>query len=120
MTVVLTTLLGWDVRNPKDDPPAEYARSNGEWPEVDLVDDAPPTAHIGRALAQRLQAVMDEKDLSTRGVAAAAGCTHPTISRILDGTGLPDTRTVFLLEVALQVPLWPHALYSRFTLRLEK
>ncbi|MFD9715873.1 helix-turn-helix domain-containing protein [Streptomyces sp. NPDC059076] len=119
MTVtMLTTLLGWDVRNPKDDPPSSYVQS-GVWPNARLVPDAPPTAHIGQALARSLLLAIEEQNLSVRAAARKAGTTHPTLLRILDGTGLVDVRTVFLLEVALQAPLWPTDLFRNFALDIR-
>jgi hypothetical protein len=114
-----TTLMispGWDVRR-ADDPPYSYLE-RGAWPDGQLRDDAPPSAHIAQALARRLLDAMRESGLSDRAVAILAGCSHPTIGRILNGTGLTDVRTIFSLEVALQTSLWPHDLYSRFTLTI--
>ncbi|MGW8452455.1 helix-turn-helix domain-containing protein [Streptomyces niveus] len=116
MTVLLIP-PGWDeVRNP-DNPPASYVIS-GIWPNARLETDAPPTAHLGQAIARRLDTLMRERSLSARAVAALAGTSHPTIGRILDGTGLADVRTIWLLEVALQAPLWPADLHTAFTLEL--
>ncbi|MEE4544055.1 helix-turn-helix transcriptional regulator [Streptomyces sp. V4-01] len=116
MTVLLIT-PGWDdedVRNP-DGPPSSHIAS-GVWPDARLADDAPPGAHIAQALARTLLTVMDERALSARAVAELVGSTHPTIGRILDGSGVTDVRTVFLLEVALGTPLWPTELHRDFQL----
>lgn len=101
------------MRNPVDAPPASYTES-GTWPDGPLTADAPPTAHAGQALARSLRALMRARSLSARALAARTGTTHPTVRRILTGAGLVDVRTVFLLEVALQAPLWPAGLYADF------
>ncbi|WNI18093.1 helix-turn-helix domain-containing protein [Actinacidiphila sp. ITFR-21] len=119
MTVLLIT-PGWDdedVRNP-DGPPSSHIAS-GSWPNARLADDAPPGAHIAQALARELLKVMDERGLSARAVAELVGSTHPTIGRILDGSGVTDVRTVFLLEVALRTPLWPADLHRDFRLDVQ-
>ncbi|GGT19113.1 helix-turn-helix domain-containing protein [Streptomyces purpureus] len=102
------------MRNPTDRPPVSYVLA-GEWPDALLLPDAPPTAHAGQELALALRALMRTRGLSARALAQRAGTTHPTILRILGGTGLVDMRTVFLLEVTLQAPLWPRRLYADFT-----
>jgi hypothetical protein len=105
------------VRNP-DGPPSSHIAS-GRWPDARLADDSPPSAHIAQALARALLKVMDERGLSARAVAELVGSTHPTIGRILDGSGVTDVRTVFLLEVALGTPLWPADLHRDFRLDVQ-
>ncbi|MEU0987822.1 helix-turn-helix domain-containing protein [Streptomyces sp. NPDC005953] len=75
----------------------------------------PPPAHLGQAIARRLDQAIRNTGLSVRRVAAQAECTHPTIIRILDGLGLPDTQTLIRLEVVLGATLWPADLYGHFT-----
>lgn len=119
-TLLLIRQRWWDeesVRTP-DGPPASYVAS-GQWPDAVLEQDAPPSAHIAQGIARRLVSAMRERELSVRGVAELAGTTHPTILRIVDGGGTTDVRTIFLLEVALQVPLWPADLYRGFRVAVD-
>jgi hypothetical protein len=108
----------WAPRRNPDGPPSPYVAA-GTWPDARLADDAPPSAHVAQALARRLLTLMDERELSARAAADLVGSTHPTIGRILDGSGVTDVRTIFLLEVALQAPLWPANLHRDFRLDLR-
>ncbi|MFD0501663.1 helix-turn-helix domain-containing protein [Streptomyces rhizosphaericus] len=85
--------------------------ASGTWPTGDLTPDAPPGAHLGQAIAQKLSNVMNERGIGHRELARLAGASHPTISATLEGTRLPTTHTLFLLEIALQVPLYPVDLF---------
>ncbi|MFE0058759.1 hypothetical protein [Streptomyces sp. NPDC059003] len=111
MALTLRIKPGWDEVRNSEGPPVSYVEA-GQWPRATLRPQAPAGAHLAQAIAASLEAVMVERDLSARAVARLVGATHPTITRLLDGDGLTDARSVFLLEVALQVPLWPRDLYK--------
>jgi hypothetical protein len=98
-----------------DDPPYTFLERGGTWPHGLLKRDAPPSAHLAQALAQRLELAMKRKGLTLRAAAERCGTTHPTLQRLLDGRGLPDARTVLLLEVGLRIPLWPNDLFLYLT-----
>ena len=93
--------------------PITYA-VNGEFPNVVLSQDAPPSAHFAVAFAKSLHTVLGERDISLRSVATAARLSHPTVSRILNGEVVPDLRSIASLEVALQVSLYPAGLFREF------
>jgi transcriptional regulator with XRE-family HTH domain len=118
MPTKLTVTAGWDVREAPDETPLSYV-AHGAWPEAVLARDAPPSAHIAQAVARRLRDAMDAEGVSVRALARRVGVTHPTIGRVLNGAGLPDVRTLFLLEVALQRPIWPAAAHAEYRLHVE-
>ncbi|BDT39476.1 helix-turn-helix transcriptional regulator [Streptomyces yaizuensis] len=114
---VLTVTRGWDVREAPDDTPAQYV-ARGTWPDAVLSETAPPSAHIAQAVARRLRDVLHAEAMSGREAARAVGISHVTIGRILKGDGLPDARTVFLLEVALRHSVWPVDFHQDYRLRV--
>ncbi|MFE7135603.1 hypothetical protein ACFVIM_32575 [Streptomyces sp. NPDC057638] len=103
------------MRKKKDLPPVSFLEE-GEWPTGRLAADAPATARLGQILAARLARALADQGLSARAIGERARCTHPTIARILDGTGSPDAQTVLHLEIALQRHLWPSDLHEGLTL----
>ncbi|MCM2393924.1 hypothetical protein [Streptomyces albipurpureus] len=107
------------MRKNRSDPPPITFLAEGEWPTGRLTPDAPPTAHLGQHLAQRLEQALADHSLSARAAADKARCTHPTVMRILNGTGAPDARTVLHLEIVLRTRLWPAAPHRHFPLPPE-
>ncbi|MFD8882107.1 helix-turn-helix domain-containing protein [Streptomyces erythrochromogenes] len=87
--------------------------AEGEWPAGDLAVDAPPGAHLGQVLAKNLAAAMAQRGLGVRELARLAQASHPTVKAVLDGTRLPATHTVLLLEIALDLPLYPAHLFRQ-------
>ncbi|MFD7552463.1 helix-turn-helix domain-containing protein [Streptomyces sp. NPDC059816] len=100
----------------RDSAPADFLASGHQWPSGQLVADAPPTARLGKELAVRLKQALQEQGLSARQVADAAQLRHPTVLRVLNGTVVPDGRTIIHLETALKTPLWPAGLHEHLTL----
>ncbi|MEU5417840.1 helix-turn-helix transcriptional regulator [Streptomyces sp. NPDC020667] len=84
--------------------PRGFARS-GTWPHADLADHH--AACVAQALARRLAAAMEQRDLSANRLAVAAGINRQTIANVLAGTGWPDLLTIASLEQALDTDLWP-------------
>ncbi|WP_053734044.1 hypothetical protein [Nocardia sp. NRRL S-836] len=101
-------------RRSGDQPPAAYV-IEGTFPDVVLRADAPVSAHFAVAFAQALKAAVVAHTGSLRSIAKAAGVTHPTVMRILDGQTLPDLRSISGLEVALQARLYPAYLHQQFS-----
>lgn len=93
--------------------PISYAIS-GEFPDVVLSQDAPPSAHFALAFAKALHAALSDRSISLREVAKVARLSHPTVSRILNGEVVPDLRSIASLEVALQTSLYPVDLFRQF------
>ncbi|MFE3632340.1 helix-turn-helix domain-containing protein [Streptomyces goshikiensis] len=106
----MAVTAGWDMA--REVIPREYL-AEGEWPSGELAADAPPGAHLGQALAKNLAAAMTQRGLSVRELARRAQATHPTVKSVLDGTRLPATHTVLLLESALGLPLYPARLFEQ-------
>lgn len=88
--------------------------ANGEFPNVVLSQDAPPSAHFAVSFAKALCTVLSDRDISLRAVAKAARLSHPTVSRILNGEVVPDLRSIASLEIALQTSLYPVDLFRQF------
>jgi transcriptional regulator with XRE-family HTH domain len=64
-------------------------------------------ARVAQALAARLQAVIEERDLSQAEFARISGVSRHTIAKALAGESWPDLLTIANLERALGVDLWP-------------
>lgn len=105
-----TVTAGWDMA--REVIPRDHL-AQGEWPTGDLTADAPPGAHLGQALAKNLAAAMAQRDLGVRELARLAQATHPTVKAVLDGSRLPASHTVLLLELALDLPLYPSHLFKQ-------
>ncbi|MGW0886126.1 hypothetical protein [Streptomyces sp. NPDC002671] len=56
---------------------------------------------------------MVQRDLGVRELARLAQASHPTVKAVLDGTRLPASHTVLLLELALDLPLYPSGLFEQ-------
>ncbi|MFI1884864.1 helix-turn-helix transcriptional regulator [Streptomyces jumonjinensis] len=106
------------MREAPDTTPAAYV--TGGWPYGVLASDAPLSARLAQAIARNLENALTEEGLSDRRLAERADLTHPPIGRLLRGEGLPDMRTLLLLEIALQRPLWPAGLHEDFGLLIEE
>lgn len=91
--------------------PRDHMAPGAEWPDGELADDAPATARLGQIIAQALRRVIVQRALGARELARLAQMSHPTIKSMLDGERLPSVHTLFLLERALQAPLYPGDLY---------
>ncbi|WSY48614.1 helix-turn-helix transcriptional regulator (plasmid) [Embleya sp. NBC_00888] len=101
------------VRSGGDRPPREYELpGSGTWPDVQLVPDAPVSAHYGREVARRLHTILRDRHLKETSVAARAGLSHPTLGRILAGTTSVTVATLARLEMELETDLYPVGLYK--------
>ncbi len=106
----MTVTAGWDMA--REVIPRDHL-AQGVWPSGDLAADAPPGAHLGQALAKNLATAMAERGLGVRELARRAQATHPTVKAVLDGTRLPASHTVLLLELALDQPIYPSELFEQ-------
>ncbi|MCL3999078.1 helix-turn-helix domain-containing protein [Streptomyces lavenduligriseus] len=106
----ITVTAGWDMA--REVIPRDHL-AQGEWPSGNLAADAPPGAHLGQALARTLRAAMTQRGLGVRELARLAQASHPTVKAILDGTRLPASHTILLLELALDLPLYPARLFEQ-------
>jgi len=95
-----------DVRSNNDDVPVAYVAA-GAWPDAQLRQDAPVSAHYGQALAKRLAYALAQSETSLRTLAERAGVSHTTVSRLLAGRVLVDIGTVARIEAALGQEIWP-------------
>ncbi|WP_259316588.1 helix-turn-helix domain-containing protein [Kitasatospora xanthocidica] len=91
--------------------PAQFVAS-GDWPDVELAEDAPPEAVVGLAFVLRLRGELAERSWSARELGRQAGVAHTTINRLLAGEVLPDVATIVRLEVALRIDLYPAGLWA--------
>ena len=87
------------------------------WNELAATDIDDPVYRIATEVRDSLTAVIE--DFITRGsvasqgdLATKLGLPRSTFSRWVRGTVWPDTRTLALLEVALERPIWPSAAAS--------
>ncbi|MFF9001607.1 hypothetical protein ACF1GW_06735 [Streptomyces achromogenes] len=106
----ITVTAGWDMA--REVIPRDHL-THGEWPSGDLAVDAPPGAHLGQALAKNLAAAMAQRRLGLRELARLAQSSHPTVKAVLEGTRLPASHTILLLELALDLPLYPSRLFEQ-------
>ncbi|WP_316521194.1 helix-turn-helix domain-containing protein [Kitasatospora brasiliensis] len=86
--------------------------ASGTWPDVELVEDAPPEAVVGLAFVRRLRDALADQSWSARELSRRAGVAHTTINRLLAGEVLPDVATIIRLEVALRIDLYPAGLWA--------
>lgn len=84
--------------DPRRGRPAD--RAPAPWPEVASED---PLAEVARELVVRLRLAMGTR--SVRTVAQAAGVSHVTLLRVLNGQVWPDLATITRLEIALDSDL---------------
>ncbi len=87
------------VPRPKRPAPSSVAPG---WPDVPCVD---PAVEKIRLLALRLRDAVGTRSL--RDVTAEVDLDHSVVSDMLAGRSWPDSRTIALLEVALNQALWP-------------
>ncbi|MEO3976906.1 helix-turn-helix domain-containing protein [Streptomyces sp. CAU 1734] len=106
------TMLGWDVREAPNETPADYRAGPEPWPHSALADDAPLSARIALEISRSLHAALTEAGLTDRGLAERGDLSHTSVGRILRGEGMPDFRTLLLMEAALQRSLWPAELHK--------
>lgn len=106
-------------RRYRDQAPAAYVAS-GAWPDVELLPNAPVSAHYGLAVARRLETAMRSRMIGARRLAAEAGLSHPTITAILRGERLPDLGTLGALAVALNTDIYPAGLYRQLVPAKER
>lgn len=90
--------------------PRDYLASGDDvWPDGDLVEDAPATAHFAKKLAQRLRAGCGgEGTPSIHAIAKRADINPQTISNLLNGKTWGELPTIFRVEAALNYELWTH------------
>lgn len=84
---------------PKRPAPSEFS---ADWPEVACDDVA---AEKVRLLALAARDAMGDR--SIRSTVSEVDLDHSVVSDLLAGRSWPDSRTIALLEVALDVSLWP-------------
>lgn len=80
--------------------PASFSQ---KWPEEACID---ARAEKVRLLALNVRRAMGNRSL--RAAATDAGVDHTVLADILNGASWPDVRTVAVLELAFNQPLWPH------------
>lgn len=99
---------------PREVVPRDFLAAGGTWPAGPLAHDAPPGAYLGQAIATALKAAMEQQHLTNRELERLTGSqvTRQTAMAVLDGSRLPSTHTVLLLELALRTQLYPVGLYS--------
>ena len=85
--------------------PSDYLDEDGTWPEGLLEDGAPPEAAFVMEIARRLKAACENR--SERSVARDADVDKKTIANILNGATWCEVPTIYRLEKALQIHLWP-------------
>lgn len=88
-------------------PPRAYLAAGEDFIGGTLNDDAPPGAQSAQVIARTLRSAIDTEGRGIRNLAAAAGTTHATIRRILNGNVYADVDTLAPLQAALGVHLWP-------------
>lgn len=88
-------------------PPRSYLAAGTEFIGGTLAADAPPGAQAAQVIARTLRADIDADGRGIRNLAAAAGTTHTTIRRVLNGNVYADVDTLAPLQAALGVHLWP-------------
>jgi predicted XRE-type DNA-binding protein len=101
------------VRSHGDQAPVAYVAS-GQWPFAELHDDAPISAHYGRAVSQALYQALKTAKLSERELARRSGISQATVSRILHGKTFADIGALARLALAIGAEVYPADLFQQF------
>lgn len=85
-------------------PPRGYLAA-GDWPDGELVVEAPPGAEYALHISRVLRDALAER--SQTDVAERADLSRSTLHDIVHGRTWPDVVTLAKLESTLHVRLWP-------------
>ena len=88
------------------DPPRAYLAAGTDFLGGTLTPAAPAGARAAQVIARTLRTAIDVDGRGMRSV-AAAGTTHTTIGRIMNGRVYADVDTLASLQQTLEVHLWP-------------
>jgi hypothetical protein len=88
-------------------PPRELAADPEAWPDGHLTD---PGAAAVQDIARTLTAVISQRRISLRGLAATSGVNRQAIADLLAGRSWPDVATVARLGAAVGASLWPRTI----------
>ena len=84
--------------------PNQHLAPQQRWPYGQLEENAPPEAHLARALAQRLH--QEKTGQTQQHIAQRAGITTDALSRLLRGETWGTLPILARLERALDANLW--------------
>ena len=86
--------------------PSDYLAPDAQWPDGPLEHDAPPEAHLARAVARRLTETLTQRELSLRAAADTTGASAHALFNITHGLTWCDLPTLARLERGLRIQLW--------------
>ena len=86
--------------------PSDYLAPDAQWPDGALEHDAPPAAHLARAVARRLTETLTQRELSLRAAADTTGASAHALFNITHGLTWCDLPTLARLERGLRIQLW--------------
>ena len=88
--------------------PRDYLQKpkTGDWPDSDIVANAPPEALLARHISIVLRATLKGLKLSHRAVEARTGVTRTTVKRLIEGDSWPVLWVIANIERELGVALW--------------
>lgn len=94
----------------RSQPPRSHMRYPERWPHSPLRTEGDPCAAGIQIIAAKLTSALDNRgEISLRELSRVSGVNRQAISELLSGQSWPDVLTVFRLETALDVALWPGA-----------
>ena len=92
--------------------PVDYMQDQTRWPDGDLAEDAPPEAHLVKAMVAKinLRIAIKERQLGKKmtraDFAKDAQFSRQTVYDLLDGNKWPAMTTIVKLERYFNVRLW--------------
>ena len=97
--------------------PRDYLAAGATWPDGRLLSEAPPEAHLLRAISQRLRDKTSGR--STNEIARQCDLATQTVFNILNGVTWAEAPSIARLEYHLNIDLWgkehkdQHAILAR-------
>ena len=89
--------------------PIDYLAPGQEWPDGDLLADAPDVAKFVQKLVQRLnKECSSDQTPSVYAVAKKANINSQTVFNLLSGKTWGDLPIIYKLEAAIAHNLWTH------------
>ena len=89
--------------------PRDYLKPGQEWPDGQLVDDAPPEAYLARSISRKFREVLNTRELSVVKASEKLGMSTHTIHDLLNGKSWARFSVIARIEHRFNVALWSTA-----------
>ena len=89
--------------------PNDYLEQGQEWPDGQLVDDAPPEAYLARSISRKFREVLKTRELSVVKASKKLDMSTHTIHDLLNGKSWARFSVIARIEHRFNVALWSTA-----------